>query len=123
MMGLAPDTVTVSSIAPTLMSPATLAVKPDVSSMPSRTKVLNPGSVNVTVYVPGRSASISYRPAPSVTVVRTPSMSAGLVVSTVTPGSTPPVSSVTSPAMLPVWARAAAGAASRDMREPQDSCA
>ena len=59
MIGLAPDTVTVSSMAPTDISPATLAVNPDVSSMPSRTKVLNPGSVNVTVYVPGRSASIS----------------------------------------------------------------
>ena len=109
--GLAPETVTVSSMEPTVIWPSTLAVKSDTSSIPSRTNVLNPGNVNVnvTVYVPGRSASIVYRPAPSVTVARTPSINAGLAASTVTPGSTPPVSSDTLPAMAPVWASAATG--------------
>ena len=107
--GLAPETVTVSSIEPTVIVPSTFAVKSETSSIPSRTNVLNPGSVNVTVYAPGRRASIVYRPAPSVTVARTPWISAGLLASTVTPGSTPPVSSVTLPAMAPVWASAATG--------------
>ena len=49
---------------------------------------------------------MAYSPDPSVNVVRLPSMSAGLAASTVTPGSTPPVSSRTLPAMLPVWAAA-----------------
>ena len=47
--GLAPVTVTVSSSAPTFMSAFTVAVNPDVSSMPSRLNVLKPGSVKVTV--------------------------------------------------------------------------
>ena len=47
--GLAPDTVMVSSSAPTRMSAFTVAVNPVVSSTPSRLTVLNPASVNVTV--------------------------------------------------------------------------
>ena len=46
--GLACVTVTVSSSAPTGNSTSTLAVKPAVSSTPSRTTVLKPGRVNVT---------------------------------------------------------------------------
>jgi len=46
--GVAPLTVIVSSRAPTWRSPFTFAVKPAASSMPSRLKVLNPVSVNVT---------------------------------------------------------------------------
>jgi hypothetical protein len=41
--------VTVSSTLPTVISAFTVAVNPVVRSMPSRTNVLNPGSVNVTV--------------------------------------------------------------------------
>ena len=48
-IGLAPVTVTVSSTAPTRSSALTVAVKPTVSSMPSRRTVENPGSVKVTV--------------------------------------------------------------------------
>ena len=48
-MGDSPVTVTVSSSAPTLMSALTFAVKPDVSSMPSRLTVANPASVKVTL--------------------------------------------------------------------------
>jgi hypothetical protein len=40
-----------------------------------------------------------YWPSLSVTAVRAPSMSTGLEASTVTPGSTPPVASVTRPAI------------------------
>ena len=47
--GLAPVTVTVSSSAPTRRSALTVAVKPVLSSIPSRLTVLNPGSVKVTV--------------------------------------------------------------------------
>jgi len=45
--------------------------------------------------------------------VRTFSMSAGLAASTVTPGSTPPETSRTTPAMLPVPAVCAPSAAGR----------
>ena len=48
-MGLAPETVIVSSTEPTFRSALTLAVNADVSSMPSRFTLLNPVSVNVTV--------------------------------------------------------------------------
>src|SRR5688572_22822025 len=54
-------------------------------------------------------------PAPSVTTVRTFSMRAGLAASTVTPGSTPPDVSRTTPA-IDAWAYAAAGAASTQSR-------
>ena len=46
--GLAPETVTVSSSAPTFRSALTVAVKVAGSSMPSRLTVENPGSVKVT---------------------------------------------------------------------------
>ena len=49
MIGLASVTVTVSSSAPTASCASTLAVKPVLSSTPSRTSVLKPGSVKVTV--------------------------------------------------------------------------
>ena len=49
MTGLAPETVTVSSTAPTVIVASTFAEKPVAISMPSRTNVLKPGSVNVTV--------------------------------------------------------------------------
>ena len=49
MVGVASVTVTVSESAPTASSPSTFAVNPVLSVMPSRTSVLTPGSVNVTV--------------------------------------------------------------------------
>ena len=49
MTGLAPETVTVSSTAPTVIVASTLAENPVVISMPSRMNVLKPGSTNVTV--------------------------------------------------------------------------
>jgi hypothetical protein len=41
------ETITVSSTAPTFMSLLTVAVKSEVSSIPSRLKTLKPGKVNV----------------------------------------------------------------------------
>ena len=46
--GVAPLTVIVSATAPTWRSAFTVAVKPAVSSMPSRLTVLKPVIVNVT---------------------------------------------------------------------------
>ena len=65
---------------------------------------LNPGSVKVTAYTPGRRSTILYWPRSSVTAVRIFSMSAGLDASTVTPGRIAPVASVASPAMPPLTA-------------------
>ena len=53
-----------------------------------------------------------YRPAPSEIATRLPSIRAGLEASTVTPGRTPPVLSLTSPVME-LWANAAAGNSTR----------
>ena len=47
--GAAPVTVIVSSMPPTAMAESTFAVKPVVSSIPSRMIVLKPGSEKVTV--------------------------------------------------------------------------
>src|SRR5262245_31491903 len=47
--------------------------------------------------MPGGSSTILYWPAPSVTAVRTFSINAGLDASTVTPGRTAPVASLTVP--------------------------
>ena len=49
MSGLSAVTVTVSSTAPTRNSAFTVAVKSDVSTMPSRFSALKPGSVKVTL--------------------------------------------------------------------------
>src|SRR5262245_779356 len=97
--GLAPETVMVSSSDPTFIDAFTFAVKPVVSSMSSRLYVLKPGSAKVTMYLPGRSSTISYRPWLSVVTARLCSIRAGLVAVTVTPGSTAPVLSVACPAI------------------------
>ena len=47
--GACSKTVTVSSTDPTFISALTVATNDVVNSMPSRRKVLNPGSVNLTV--------------------------------------------------------------------------
>src|SRR5712691_8492654 len=67
--------------------------------MPARVTMLKPVSVNVTVYSPGRRSTILYWPLPSVTALLVFSMSAGLAASTLTPGSAPPVASLTTPAI------------------------
>src|SRR5205814_10706596 len=84
--------------------------------MASRRCVEKPANVNVTVYVPGGSSTILYSPVPSVTAVRTFSINAGLLASTVTPGSNAPVASFTVPAMAPrlAWAPSNTGVPHRD---------
>ena len=47
--GVSPVTVMVSASAPTFISALTVATNDPLSSMPSRLKVLKPGSVKVTV--------------------------------------------------------------------------
>src|SRR5207302_516283 len=75
-----------------------------------RVTVVNPGNVNVTVYVPGRKSTMRYRPPSSVTAERSCSINAGLFASTVTPGNTAPDVSATTPVTAaPVWAAAIAG--------------
>ena len=84
--------------------------------MPSRLTVLKPGRVNVTLYVPGRRSTIRYTPWPSVTTLRTFSISAGLAASTWTPGRTPPDESLTVPEIAPfkaACAQASPGSARR----------
>src|SRR5476651_2140363 len=81
-----PETVTVSSIAPTFRSALIVDVKLDGSSTPSRFTAEKPGRLKVMVYVPGRRFSIRYRPFASVVTERTFSIRAGLAASTVTPG-------------------------------------
>ena len=97
--GDAPVTVTVSSRTPTRISTLIVAVKSVGSSMPSRTNVLKPASVNVTRYTPGRRSTIVNWPRSLVVADRTFSIRTGLAASTVTPGSTAPDVSLTVPAI------------------------
>src|SRR5580765_2292849 len=113
-VGESPVTVIDSASEPTRRSALTAAVNADVNSTPSRFTVLKPVNVNVTEYVPGTRLTILYWPAASVTTVRTRSMSDGLAASTVTPGMTAPVASLTTPAMLlPLWANPSVGSRRR----------
>src|SRR5688572_17816066 len=99
-MGVSPVTLTVSCTPPTRMSASTAMTVVPLTITPSRFTVANPGSVNVTLYVPGRRFSIRYRPALSVTVERTFSINSGLAASTDAPGSTAPDESFTRPAIV-----------------------
>src|SRR5262245_14702116 len=107
-IGESPVTVIVSSIDPTLRSASTVAVNVPGSSTPARRKDWKPLSEKLTVYVPGLKSTMRYRPDSSVTALRTFSMSAGLDASTVTPGSTAPDESLTTP-VIDAWACAADG--------------
>src|SRR5262249_10164340 len=100
-IGVSPVTVIVSATAPTFMSPLTCDVTPSETSTRSWRTLLKPVSEKVTVYVPGGRLMMRYWPLPSVTTERTFSMSTGLAASTVTPGSTAPDASFTTPAMVP----------------------
>ncbi len=112
--GDSPVTVTLSATAPTFISTLIGAVKFDSSRTSARRTVVKPVNVKVTVYVPGRRSTRRYWPASFVVVDLVFSMSAGLVASTVTPGSTAPVASFTTPAMA-LCANAAAGASTAPM--------
>src|SRR5580765_3991897 len=98
-IGLAPDTVIVSSTPPIRISAFTVAVNVAGNSTPSRFIVTNPGLVKVIKYVPGLRSTILYTPSLSVRTERTFSIRTGLAASTETPGSTEPVASFTTPAM------------------------
>src|SRR5438132_323268 len=102
MTGVSPVTVMVSATAPTFMSAFTIVTMPTLTSRPSRLTVLKPVSVKVTEYGPGRRLMMRYWPVPSVTTVRTFSISSGLAASTVTPGSTAPEASLTTPPIVAV---------------------
>src|SRR5688572_1992316 len=82
--------------------------------MLSRCCLVKPSSEKVTEYVPTGRLVIRYCPAASVVAVRTFSMSAGLVASTITPGMTPPCPSRTTPAIWPCCAKADSGRAIRN---------
>ena len=56
--GDCPETVTDSSSAPTFMSAFTVTTVSDGTSTPVRTNVVNPDNENVTLYGPGRNASM-----------------------------------------------------------------
>src|SRR4051812_16003600 len=107
-IGDSPLTVTVSVTEPTFISTLIVAVNEPASSTPSRLTVLNPESENVTSYTPGRRSMMRYWPLPSVTTERVFSISAGLDTSTLTPGSTAPEESLTTPVTEPdrPWADA-----------------
>ena len=110
--GACPDTVIVSCSEPTFSSAFTAAVKFEGRSMPSRLNALNPSSVKVTAYMPGRRSMIWYRPSPSVVAALDFSINTELEASTVTPGRTAPLVSRTTPEIA-LWANAAAGRIAR----------
>src|SRR6185436_9580943 len=104
--GEAPETVIVSSRAPTPSSALSVAVNSDGSTRPSRLNVLKPGSVNVTEYVPGRRSAMRYEPSLSVTADLTFSIKTSLEASMVTPGIAAPDVSLTT-RTIELWAYAA----------------
>ena len=69
--------------------------------------------------MPGRRSTIRYWPVPSVTTERTFSISAGLAASTVTPGSTAPDASLTTPVMV---ACAMRGRQEQEPRQDEERC-
>src|SRR5256885_2049681 len=95
------------------MSTFTVAANEPLSSSPSRLTVLKPVRAKLTVYVPGSSSVMRYCPVPSVTALRTFSMSAGLDASTTTPGRTAPEASFTTPEIEAPLCAAAVHALSR----------
>src|SRR5215831_19208256 len=99
------------------MSAFTVATNEPLSSMPSRLTLLKPVNVNVTLYVPGRRSTMRYWPVPSATAVRVFSMRAGLATSTVTPGSTAPDVSFTTP-VIDACANASVGNRTRQANMP-----
>ncbi len=114
-----PVTVIVSSSVPTVSSALTVATNVPVSSTPSRLTVLKPGNENVTEYEPGRRSTTRYCPVASVVTDRTFSIRAGLAASTITPGSTAPDTSLTTP-VIAACARATAGNRSKTDRRATD---
>src|SRR6185503_11394434 len=96
-------TVMVSRCEASSISTFTVAVKPSVTRTLSWTTFAKPCSSNVILYSPGVTAANRYCPCSLVTSLRVPII-AGLEITTVTPGSTALVLSVTVPFIAPVVA-------------------
>src|SRR5437870_7884938 len=91
----APATMT-TSLAPTLSVRFRLASWPTANWMSRRTAGVNPGRLARASYIPGGSPGMLYEPSSAVTTDRVSPVSIFFSV-TSTPGSTPPVSSITTP--------------------------
>ena len=89
------------SVTPAMPSVASTAVSCSELDFRLARDVLMPASTNVSVYVPGGSASRRYSPLHRCTVTRGTGRTSARA-STVTPGSTPPPVSTTFPRMTPV---------------------
>ena len=74
--------------------------RPARTTMPGRRYFEKPCNSAVSAYSPGRKLSSRYDPSLSLTAVNVPA-TVGLVALMVTPGSTPPCSSCTTPRMVP----------------------
>src|ERR1700692_444451 len=92
-------TSTVCPTDPGFMSASTGTVIFAGTSTCSLTEV-NPSIVKVTVYVPGRTSTMEYRPSLLVVTVRDLSISASLAASTLTPAMTAPELSFATPAIV-----------------------
>ena len=101
-VGEAPVTVMVSATLASFIDSSTGVVCPTRTWMFSRMMVWNPASSILTTYVPGTSEGNRLTPPASVTPVMDPATSTGLLIVIVTPGTTPPCSSVALTRMLPV---------------------
>ena len=86
----------------TFIPNSTGVVWPTSTMMFSRVIVVKPESSSFTVYVPGTSEGNRLTPPASVTPDMDPATSTGLLIVIVTPGTTPPCSSVALTRMLPV---------------------
>src|SRR5215467_9322410 len=107
----------VSATDPTFRSALIVMTPAPLTSTFSRLTVLKPVSVNVTVYEPGSNSVSRYCPVLSVTALRDFSISAELAASTVTPGSTAPDESFTTPASVACANAEAGTAASQRKRQ------
>jgi hypothetical protein len=108
--GASPRTVTVSAKAAGLRLTSMTTVSFRRSVRPSRTTVPKPDSVTVSLYGPiGRYGALK-NPTSLVTTVRSAPVAVWTML-TVTPGSTPPLVSVTEPWMVPVTVWPNAGCA------------
>src|SRR5258708_34947742 len=94
-------TVTVSATPDSFIEGVSRADSPTLTATFSCTSVAKPGSLYVTVYRPGGTCRPTNRPSRSVTRVRVKFVST-LRSSTVTPGSTAPLESVTTPSITAV---------------------
>src|ERR1043166_3024719 len=102
-----------------MRSTLTVATNVPVSSTPSRLTVLKPVNENGPEFGPGHRSTMRYWPVASVATDRTFSIRTGLAASTVTPGSTPPETSLTTPAIA-ACAKTTAGRRSSNDRSRTD---